>query len=461
MARAGASWARGPLRALPFLLGARRVLTSDGEAEPRPLAAAAAAADAGAWAVLQVVAGVVAAAAGAALSRAGREPAPQRPIPAAGTVVYLRTDIELASADLLAGGSVAHTSGILTALVRRGHRLRYLTTGTVAGTPPEAVEQRLPVFRPANLSIELAELVSGLRQSLVRLPRDEQVAFVYQRYSLDNLAGLVLARRLRVPLVLEANASEAGWRRQWSRLQYGRLADACERLLLNRADRIAVVSENAARTLTSAGADRDRLRIVPNGVDVERFASAAPHPLPFPEGSVVVAFSGLFYPWHGVRFLAAAFGEVYRAFPQARLLLVGDGEHRALARELLVRGGAIEAAQLTGLVPMDEVPGYLAAADILVTPHAPEPGFIGSPIKLFEYLASGRAIVASRVAQLGEVLDDGRTALLVEPGDEDALAAAILRLCRDPKLRARLGAAAQKEARLRHSWDARLAQILD
>ena len=76
----------------------------------------------------------------------------------------------------------------------------------------------------------------------------------------------------------------------------------------------------------------------------------------------------------------------------------------------------------------EEVPGYLAASDVLVSPHARVRDFIGSPIKLFEYMASGRAIVASRVAQIGEILRDEETALLVEPEAPDALADALTRL---------------------------------
>jgi glycosyltransferase involved in cell wall biosynthesis len=115
---------------------------------------------------------------------------------------------------------------------------------------------------------------------------------------------------------------------------------------------------------------------------------------------------------------------------------------------------------LTGTVTREEVPGYLAAADVVVSPHADLRDFIGSPIKIFEYMASGTPIVASRLGQLSEILTDEETALLVAPGDPVALASALERLIVDRNLGRRLGAAAQQEARASHSWDARLAAIL-
>jgi glycosyltransferase involved in cell wall biosynthesis len=384
---------------------------------------------------------------------ARRPPPAARDVPAHGSVVYLRTDIDLALAPLTAGGSLAHTDGVLRALLRRGHAVSLWSTGELAGLP--LASSRLPTVLRANVPWEMSELLSGLAQW--RAVRPRATAFVYQRHSLNNLTGLVLARRWGVPLVLEANAAEAAWRRDWSVLRFPRLAHGTERLVLRRADRIAAVSENAAKTLIAAGADPARVVVVPNGVEVARFAGAAARPLPFPDDAFVVAFTGLFYPWHGVRHLAEAFVRLHAARPDARLVLVGDGEERALAEAILAPTGA---ALLTGMVARDDVPGYLAAADVLVSPHERNDDFIGSPIKLWEYMAAGRAIVASRVAQLAGVLRDGETALLVEPSDPAALAGALIRLHDDPDLRTRLGAAAGREAAERHSWDARLARAL-
>jgi glycosyltransferase involved in cell wall biosynthesis len=161
-----------------------------------------------------------------------------------------------------------------------------------------------------------------------------------------------------------------------------------------------------------------------------------------------------------VRFLGEAFARFHKDRPDSRLLLIGDGEEAPLLRQVLQSAGVDDAAHWLGLVDRGLVPEYLAAADVLVSPHAAGADFIGSPIKIFEYMATGRAIVASDFAQMGEILRDGETALLAPPADPAAMAAAFERLYSDPDLRGRLGAAAQDEARRLHSWDARMSDIL-
>jgi glycosyltransferase involved in cell wall biosynthesis len=138
-----------------------------------------------------------------------------------------------------------------------------------------------------------------------------------------------------------------------------------------------------------------------------------------------------------------------------RLLMIGDGARMAAVHQFLERGGALHATVFTGLVPQEQGPAYLAACDILSSPHVPNPDgtpFFGSPTKLFEYMAMGKAIVASDLEQIGEVLHHGRTALLVRPNDPASLADAMVRLIDDATLRATLGAAARRDAVERYTW---------
>src|SRR4029079_18728725 len=135
-----------------------------------------------------------------------------------------------------------------------------------------------------------------------------------------------------------------------------------------------------------------------------------------------------------------------------RFLLVGSGSLHVEVEKRLEAEVAVRRVIFTGAVGHKRVPGLLDACDILVAPHVPLADgseFFGSPTKIFEYMAMGKGIVASRLGQIGEVLVDGETALLVEPGDVEELKAAILKLVEDAELRRRLGtnarAAAEKE----------------
>jgi glycosyltransferase involved in cell wall biosynthesis len=144
-------------------------------------------------------------------------------------------------------------------------------------------------------------------------------------------------------------------------------------------------------------------------------------------------------------------------------LLIGDGPQRRMVDEAVKQHGLHERVSLPGLVPHAEMPAYLAACDILVSPHGRQADggeFFGSPTKLFEYMASGRPIVASAVGQIADALVDGYSALLVPPEDTGALCTAIVRLVDDACLRVRLAQAARQAAEERHTWRQNAERVL-
>jgi len=131
---------------------------------------------------------------------------------------------------------------------------------------------------------------------------------------------------------------------------------------------------------------------------------------------------------------------------------------------IIRQGGRAQQTIFAGHVQHERVPALLDACDILLSPHVPlEDGsdFFGSPTKLFEYMAMGKGIVASRLGQIGEVLADEETALLTEPADAPQLAAAILRLSSSRELRERLGAAARHASIAKHTWKHNAQRVLD
>jgi glycosyltransferase involved in cell wall biosynthesis len=146
-----------------------------------------------------------------------------------------------------------------------------------------------------------------------------------------------------------------------------------------------------------------------------------------------------------------------------RLLLIGDGVMLPQVRDRIAAHGLHDRCTLTGMVPQPEGPAHLAACDILASPtirNADGTDFFGSPTKLFEYLAMGKGVIASRLAQLAEIVEHDRTGLLVAPGDADELASAIERLADDAALRQRLGAAAREQVLAHHTWRGHTARIM-
>jgi glycosyltransferase involved in cell wall biosynthesis len=283
---------------------------------------------------------------------------------------------------------------------------------------------------------------------------------VYERYSLWSFAGMEYARDTGVPGLLEVNAplveEQAAYRGLCDRAAAEQVAER----VFAAAGALAAVSREVAAYLERFPAARGRVHVVPNGVDTDRFPPDLAPSLPADPGVFTVGFVGTLKPWHGLPMLVAAFDLLHRRHPDTRLLVVGDGTERVVLEADLVARGLAGAAVLTGAVAPEYVPGLLASMDAAVAPYPDRPGFYFSPLKLYEYLAAGRAVVASRIGQAAEVIEHGANGLLVPPGDAAALAAALARLRGDPGLRARLGRLARMTVADRYTWDAVARRLL-
>ena len=208
----------------------------------------------------------------------------------------------------------------------------------------------------------------------------------------------------------------------------------------------------------------------PNAVDPDYFypgrgREAGRKQLDVEPDEVLIGFVGSFSLWHGIEILQQAIIRLLSNQPPCRLrfVLMGNGLLHGEMRSALAAYEKTGEVIFTGSLPSDKVAEYLDASDILVSPHIPMPDgsrFFGSPTKLFEYMAMGKAIVASRLEQLAEVLEHDRTAWLVTPGKLNELAEAILRLALDPGKREALGSAARRAAVERHSWTRNVAWAL-
>lgn len=287
---------------------------------------------------------------------------------------------------------------------------------------------------------------------------------VYERYSLCAVAGSVLARRLGVPHIVELNAPLADEEARHRGLALPRLTRAMERWILRRASRVLVVSEALRAHAERLGVAPDRIRVVPNGVDPALFRpgrnGAAVRNGHTSENTVLVGFSGSLKPWHGTEHLVRALATASREEPRLRLLVLGDGPERRRLRELACSLAIEDRVEFTGAVAHERVPEYLAACDILSAPYGATEDFYFSPLKIAEYRAAGKPVVASRVGDLARTLDETAGVVLLEPGDEKALARTLVELARDPETRARLGrAAAERSWTWAHVADATLEAI--
>lgn len=284
---------------------------------------------------------------------------------------------------------------------------------------------------------------------------------VYERYSLFSPALSVVARVLDVPSVLEVNAPLIEEQQRYRQLLDVKKAETVLRRNAGTADVVACVSEPVVRWVRER-VPSARTVLTPNGVNVDRITARRPgrrNP-----DHLTVAFVGTLKPWHGVPGLlhAVALANLQRAEPDRRwtVRIIGDGPARAELERLAASLGVD--TEFAGAVPPAAVPDLLQECDAAAAPYPPEAAGQDdyfSPLKVYEYMAAAMPIIASAEGQIPSIVEDGRTGLLVPPGDPASLAAALTRLADDPALRERLGEQARRDAVERFSWNDVLSRI--
>lgn len=386
--------------------------------------------------------------------------APHKPARETGPprIVYLRAT---PGPGTQAGGAASHIKGVVDALRTLGAELDIISNDTIAGI--DHTDERFTVIPPETIGGTRAQfdIHNNLvfTNAAVPIIHAANPDFIYQRYARFSWAGVAAAVRTGRPLFLEYNGSEVWVGRNWDRVGNLRLLERYEALNLKAAARIFVVSEVERRNLIERGVGPEKIVLNPNAVDVELFqpgvgGTQVRLDLGLRDSDVVAGFVGTFGPWHGVVQLAQAIKSLPRDLP-VRFLFVGSGSLHAEVERLLEDERLHGTVIFTGAVKHEEVPALLDACDILIAPHVPladGSDFFGSPTKIFEYMAMAKAIVASRLGQIGEVLHNDQTALLVEPGNVEELARAIVRLVESGSLRTRLGSHAREAAIKDHTW---------
>jgi glycosyltransferase involved in cell wall biosynthesis len=278
-------------------------------------------------------------------------------------------------------------------------------------------------------------------------------AVLYERHAYFLFMGVLLAKALGRPVVLEVNEL-AGFNRARG-LIMERLARRIDTWVFSRADHILCVSSVLAGNVRHRGANGERVHVLPNAIDPDRFRSRSPKKslrarLDL-EGSIVIGHVGLFYRWDRLDVLIEIMKSIRDRHRGIKVLLVGDGPEMENLKQTARGSGMDNAVIFTGPVHRDDVPAYIDAMDICVLPDSNE---FGSPIALFEFMAMGKPCVAPDLGPMRDVIDDNVTGILFHHGDYAGLQSALLRFVEDPGLRVLVGARARQRVLDRHTWAA-------
>jgi len=351
-------------------------------------------------------------------------------------------------------GASIHVQEILRAFLRRNAEVTIISPRLKDEVPNDLrhVTRRVLPGPPKGAEADARADWALALNADVRAMLTEHGPFdlIYERHALFAHGAMETATELGIPSILELNAPLIDEQTQHRALARPQDAEASARRAFAAAGHVAAVSTGAAGYALDRGAAATRVAVTPNGVDPSRFPPRARA-----EGPFTVGFLGTLKPWHDTATLIEAFALLRRnAVPDARLLIVGDGPDRDRIEARLDTLGLRSATHLTGAVAASDVAGWLARMHVAAAPYRADQPFYFSPLKLYEYMAAGLPVVASRVGDLPDVLDHGRLGRLCAPDDASALADALAALAGDAALRARLGTAARDHVLAHRTWDA-------
>jgi glycosyltransferase involved in cell wall biosynthesis len=289
--------------------------------------------------------------------------------------------------------------------------------------------------------------------AMLRAVRRQRPDLIYERYSLFNVSGVIVARLCRIPLLLEVNAPLAYEKETYEKLVLRRLAYGLESLICKSATRTIVVSTPMRDILARQGVPVSHMVVISNGVNTVEIAAALGHcDVRARHGigaKLVLGFVGWFKPWHRLDTVIELIATRPGWRERIHLMLVGDGPETPALVQRVRELGVESNVTFTGPVGRDTIYDHIDAFDIALQPHVTE---YASPMKIFEYLALGKCVVAPDLANIREILTHGENALLFAPGDAADMARALEILVGDPQRVQRMGAAARRTIETRRYY---------
>lgn len=284
---------------------------------------------------------------------------------------------------------------------------------------------------------------------------------IYERYNLFLPVGIWIKRKYRLPMILEINAPTFEERARYDGIALKWLARWSQRYTWRGADYVLPVTRVLGNIVAAYGVNEERIVVIPNGINAKRFGNVpdtqeAKSALGL-QDNLVLGFTGFIRDWHGLDKVIELIANEPRE-SKLHLLVIGDGPVRSTLEKQAAALGVSDRVTFTGIVDRDQVARYVAAFDIALQPAVVD---YASPLKLFEYLALGKAIVGPAQPNIMEILEDGTNAILFDPANVNGLPVAINRLSSDANLRRSVGDNARKTiSEKRLTWHANAARVV-
>jgi glycosyltransferase involved in cell wall biosynthesis len=370
---------------------------------------------------------------------------------------------------LEAGGSIAHSAGVINSM-RKLFKVDVFTTDYIQMVSGKQELFKLPrLLWNSRMALHFWTSLSFYKQ----IPK-ERYSFIYQRYSAFDMTGLLISLKQNIPLILEYNGSEIwiaeNWGKAYSHRKVGLIVEA---MCLKQAHKIVVVSEALKKELINRGIECDKIIVYPNGVDInfyknlELIESEKSLDFSFDDNDFYFGFVGTFGKWHGVPLLVKAFERFLQKNREktlsCKLILIGSGPESTEVKKLSNESEFSSRIIITGAIPQAITPSYLKNCNVLIAPTLKNDDgseFIGSPTKIFEYMALGKIIICSPLGQINSIITNGKNGITFTPNSVESLSNALTKAYFNFEDLKNLGDQAFYDVSKKYTWDIHVEKII-
>ncbi|MBW2194212.1 MAG: glycosyltransferase family 4 protein [Deltaproteobacteria bacterium] len=292
--------------------------------------------------------------------------------------------------------------------------------------------------------------------------RKKKPNLIYERYGLYGWAGIRLAKEFSVPIVLEVNSLLA--EKEKNRLHFPNLAKTLENSIMKKATAVCCPSKVMKSLLLKRGLREEKILITPNGIDFKKFDIGMKvqktDKLDKLHGKIVVGFVGSIRGFLGIDLILESAQHILSQRKDIHYLVIGDGRAFPDVKAYIRDNGLADQFTLTGGIPHTDIPKYIAAMDIGLAPYRHKEPFHNSAMKIFEYMAMAKPVIASAQGQIKDIIRHKKNGLLVEPDDCEGLTRAILELVDQESVRQNMGLNARATVERGYTWEANASKVL-
>lgn len=359
---------------------------------------------------------------------------------------------------------------LLTPLEKLGHEVKiyWLNRQPDNGESNTVVARNFLKEKLSKYLHELNQVLANIKYFIKenRIIKSEKPDLIIMRMDVYKISALLLSKIHKIPFVVELD-NPVVYEFKTFQPNYktsNLILDFFEKINLKYADKVFTVSHEIKDFYVEKGIAASQIEIIYNGVNINQFHPAVDSAEVLQkyklDNALIIGFVGTFHYWHGIESLKTLMKNVIQVNDYVKFLMVGSGGPMVKELQEFIDSERIsENVIFTGLVPYQKIPKHIAVMDIVLAPYSKLDFFYYSPLKIFEYMACGKAVITSGIGQILDLIQDGKTGLLCEPGNIDEMITKINSLIFEDSKRVNMGKAARQFIANNHSWDAQAQRL--